>query len=311
MVDFLDVELDLYRDQYKPFLKPNNTLLYVNSQSNHPPCILRNIPSSVNKRLSELSASEEIFKNAVPQYQAALDSCGYSYKLVYSPPKIREYRRCRRRKVVWYNPPWSKNVKTDIGKQFFKLIEKHFPENSTLRPIINKNTVKLSYCCMPNVGAIIAQHNKKILKETDNEPPQCQCDDGECPLEGKCGVKGVVYQATLKYNGDKVDTYVGLTERQVACRVKEHYNSFEDRNSKTSTKLSKKVWKLKEQSQNYELKWEILKSAKPYHSGDKECRLCLTEILIILFQPEKATLNSRSEMFNKCRHKNKFKLSKF
>ena len=68
-------------------MQPKNPIKYVNSQSNHPPCILRNIPSSVNKRLSELSASEEIFKNAVPQYQEALDNCGYSHKLVYSPPK--------------------------------------------------------------------------------------------------------------------------------------------------------------------------------------------------------------------------------
>ena len=133
----------------------------------------------------------------------------------------------------------------------------------------------------------------------------------QCPLEGMCGLKGVVYQATVKYDGDKSDTYVGLTERKISDRVKEHYRSFEDYKSKSSTKLSKKIWKLKDQDKNYELKWEILRSAKPYSSGDTECRLCLAEILIILFQPEKASLNSRSEMFNKCRHKNKFKLSKF
>ena len=73
VVDFLDVELDLYRDQYKPFLKPNNTLLYVNSQSNHPPSIIKNIPLSVNKRLCELSSSEEIFTQAAKPYQEALE----------------------------------------------------------------------------------------------------------------------------------------------------------------------------------------------------------------------------------------------
>ena len=36
IVDFLDVELNLNNNSYRPFLKPNSALLYVNSSSNHP-----------------------------------------------------------------------------------------------------------------------------------------------------------------------------------------------------------------------------------------------------------------------------------
>ena len=36
-VDFLDVVFDLETETYRPFIKPNNTPLYVNKQSNHPP----------------------------------------------------------------------------------------------------------------------------------------------------------------------------------------------------------------------------------------------------------------------------------
>ena len=97
-------------------------------------------------------------------------------------------------------------------------------------------------------------------------------------MEGKCGLKGVVYQATVKYDGGKSDTYVGLTERKLSDRVNEHYRSFEDYKSKSSTKLSKKIWNLKDQDKNYELKWKILRSAKPYSSGTTECGLCLTEV---------------------------------
>ena len=61
IVDFSDVNLDLSRNIFMPYLKPNNKLLYVNKQSNHPPLILKNIPLSVNRRLSELSCSQEIF----------------------------------------------------------------------------------------------------------------------------------------------------------------------------------------------------------------------------------------------------------
>ena len=54
VVHFLDVTLDLSKNHFKPYSKPNNPLLYVNQNSNHPPSILKNIPASVNKRLSEL-----------------------------------------------------------------------------------------------------------------------------------------------------------------------------------------------------------------------------------------------------------------
>ena len=49
IVNFLDVTLDLSTGVYKPYMKPNNTILYVNRLSNHPPAIIRNIPESVNK----------------------------------------------------------------------------------------------------------------------------------------------------------------------------------------------------------------------------------------------------------------------
>lgn len=35
--NFLDVTLDLASGSYKPFMKPNNKILYVHRQSNHPP----------------------------------------------------------------------------------------------------------------------------------------------------------------------------------------------------------------------------------------------------------------------------------
>ena len=50
VVQFLDVTLDLESEVYKPYIKPGDRPLYVNSQSNHPPSILKNIPLAVNKR---------------------------------------------------------------------------------------------------------------------------------------------------------------------------------------------------------------------------------------------------------------------
>ena len=82
-INFLDVTFDLTSNSYKPFMKPNNKLLYVNRQSNHPPALLKNIPENVNKRLTSISSSRNVFDAAIPPYQKkALDESGYSYKTI-------------------------------------------------------------------------------------------------------------------------------------------------------------------------------------------------------------------------------------
>ena len=41
-------------------------------------------------------------------------------------------RKNRRRNITWFNPPYSQNVSTNIGRRFRTLISKHFPRNSNL-----------------------------------------------------------------------------------------------------------------------------------------------------------------------------------
>ena len=132
--DFLDVTLDLNTGFYKPFMKPNNIPIYVNKQSNHPPNILTNIPEGINKRLSTISAIENIFNSAVPLYQEALLKSGYSYKLHYLPPEtpVTTHRKNRKRNILWFNPPFSKNVSTNIGRKFLEILDKCFPPSNPL-----------------------------------------------------------------------------------------------------------------------------------------------------------------------------------
>ena len=59
-----------------PYTKPNNTPLYIHSKSNHPPVIIKNLPESINKRLSDISSDEEAFNRAAPTYQKALEHSG-------------------------------------------------------------------------------------------------------------------------------------------------------------------------------------------------------------------------------------------
>ncbi|GFR61181.1 hypothetical protein ElyMa_005427800 [Elysia marginata] len=75
----------------------------------------------------------------------------------------------RKRRITWFNPPYTKNISSNIGKTFFDLLNSCFPPNHKLHKIINKNTVKLSYSCTPNIKQIISSHNKRIINETSKK----------------------------------------------------------------------------------------------------------------------------------------------
>ena len=119
-VNFLDVTLDLGNESYKPYRKPNDNPLYINASSNHPPSILKQLPKNISKRVSGISSSKEIFDQAAPYYNDALKASGYREKIEFQPPEIaaKQESQKRKRKVIWFNPPYSMNVKTNIAKKF-------------------------------------------------------------------------------------------------------------------------------------------------------------------------------------------------
>ena len=169
VVNFLDVTLNLSSGKHMPYNKPNNIPLYVNKKSNHPPRIIDNIPQSItcNRRLSEISYDEESFNKAAPIYQKALNNSGYTHHLTFSPQTpiqpASPGRKNRKREIIWYNPPYSKNVATNVGRAFLKILDDEFPKEHVLHKIFNRNTVKISYSCMSNLKQNIDSHNKSIL----------------------------------------------------------------------------------------------------------------------------------------------------
>ena len=120
-VKFLDVTLYLTSGKHFPYTKEGNTPLYIHKQCNHPPSIIRNIPESIDKRLSEISSDKECFDSAKSTYQDALDKSGYDYKLTYketTPDAPRTNRRNRERNITWFNLPYSKNIQTNFVRSF-------------------------------------------------------------------------------------------------------------------------------------------------------------------------------------------------
>ena len=124
VVNFLDITLDLTTGVYKPYIKDNDTPVYVNNNSNHPKTVLKNIPLGVNRRLSKISISKEVFDAAAPPYQEALRKSGYNHTLQFqSPDQLRTKKKNRKKNVTWFNPPYCIYVKPELAlKCFFEIL---------------------------------------------------------------------------------------------------------------------------------------------------------------------------------------------
>ena len=130
---------------------PNN--VYLHAKSNHPPSFIEQLPKIVNKSISELSFDESEFNNAKVIYKLALKHSGYKSEMKFDQKP--STRRNRNRKIICFNLPFRQSVKTDIGKLFFKKVQKKFSKNHRCREIINLNTLKLSYSSMANFQSLI------------------------------------------------------------------------------------------------------------------------------------------------------------
>ena len=127
---------------------------------------------------------------------------------------------------------------------------------------------------------------------------------GPCPLDGKCLSSSVIYRAEVKDNNhNNIQTYTGLTAGSFKRRYYSHRNSFNSRNSEYSATLSSYIWSLKDKQENCNINWKVIDRARVYNPIDRRCGLCTKEKYYIIFQPDCATLNQRSELYTTCRHR--------
>ena len=95
--------------------------------------------------------------------------------------------RSRRREVLWFNPPWNAAVSTNVAARFLKLIDKHFDKQSPFHKNFNRQTVKVSYSCMPNMASIISSHNRRVTGAVEEHVEGgCNCRNSQtsCVLQG-------------------------------------------------------------------------------------------------------------------------------
>ena len=90
---------------------------------------MKKLPESISRRINEFLSDKNVFNNFEELFNNTLSNTGFDHKIKFQPlteNKGRTRDKNRGRKTVWFNPPYSCNVATNIGKKFLLLLDKHF-----------------------------------------------------------------------------------------------------------------------------------------------------------------------------------------
>ena len=177
------------------------------------------------------------------------------------------------KEILHLNPPFSLSVKTKIGDEFLRALDECFPSYHPLSKIINRNTVKLSYRCMPNIKQSINRHNQQVQKgrTAANAIAGCSCvADRECPLNGNC-------QGPMWWKRMEPPT---LTQNWRVPPLKRYITAIQ-------------------------ASWsgELLTEGKSLTPLPGNATYVLKKSIISSSSHQAASLNKRSELFSTCRHR--------
>ena len=141
------------------------------------------------------------------------------------------------------------------------------------------------------------------------EPLPCNCRN-QCPMNrsGECRLSNIVYKATvIEENTNIRKEYIGISGTEFKIRYANHKQSFTNECKRDATSLSQHVWNLKDRDAPFSITWNVLAKCAPYACGSRQCNLCISEKFEILKCDPNITLNKRTEIVGKCRHRAKFK----
>ena len=83
------------------------------------------------------SCNEKVFNEEKEVYQDALRKSGYDFEMKYDSTAREkdpsEKKKKRNKPTCWFNPPWSDNVKTPVGKVFLSIVSSCFPKENPLK----------------------------------------------------------------------------------------------------------------------------------------------------------------------------------
>ena len=144
--------------------------------------------------------SKYSINNHIPIYEQALRNSGFNNNLTYT--QSQKNQKNTNKQKLRFNLPFLTNVKINIAKIFFKFLCKHLPETNKLYKTFNKNTVKISYSWMRNMGSVISTHNQRLLTLNNSSIGYNCRNKCNCQLEEECLTPKVIYQADVPNNVD-------------------------------------------------------------------------------------------------------------
>ena len=103
---------------------------------------------------------KKIFENWKYIYKLPLLQFGYKENLNCTEKNNKIDQKTQKCIILWFNPPYSKSVETNIDKLYLCLISKPFPPTHKYRKIFNGNTIKINYTCMSNIKSKISNIKK-------------------------------------------------------------------------------------------------------------------------------------------------------
>ena len=117
----------------------------------------------------------------------------------------------------------------------------------------------------------------------------------------------ILYQANITSFGENSETkvYYGICKTTFKLRNANYKKSFNHRNHKSDIGLSNEFWRIKDNKHSANITWDILGRHQAYNTSTKRSSLRLNEKLKIALHRNNNMINKRTEILNKCRHKNK------
>ena len=172
------------------------------------------------KKNVHISSNEKIFNVSIAIYQEALIKAGYNHKLRYHKhDQKKDSPQQRKRQIIWFNPPYSKNVTTKVGQFFLSLIDKHFPPYHKMHKLFHRNNINISYSCLPNIKSVVNAYNRNMLYLSPTIGRiTCNCiNTPQCPLQQRCLSNNILYQASITPIGENSETkvYYGIFENNI------------------------------------------------------------------------------------------------
>ena len=109
----------------------------------------------------------------------------------------------------------------------------------------------------------------------------CNCPKTKtCPLQGKCLLDNVVYQARVKSDNSE-ETYIGLASTTFKSRLGNHHKAMKNSKYRHDTTLSLHIWDLKDKGEDYEINWKFIGRAQTFSPISGICNLCTLEKYVV------------------------------